>query len=155
MAASAARHTLGASLLGLIAIVPLGLLIPVIFGALYAPAVIPCLIIAPGIAVYSLAPVLSTYFSGQLGRPLIPSLLAALSLSLDLVLVWLFVPRWGAAGAALASGVAYGVTVIVMVGLFRRASHAPLRELVAFQRTDLAAYAALFNGALGRLRRRA
>lgn len=145
MAASACRHTLAASTIGLIAIVPLALLIPVVFGAQYRPAVIPALLLAPGIAVYSLAPVLSTYFSGQLGRPLIASLLATLSLIVDLVLVWVLAPGLGATGAALASAIAYLVTMIVMVGAFLRLAKARLRELIVPQAADFTAYRELLR----------
>ena len=145
MAASACRHTLTASVFGLVTLLPLALLIPLIFGAQYGPAVVPCLLLAPGVAAYSLAPVLSTYFSGQLGRPLIASLLAALSLVVDLVLVWVFAPRLGASGAALASAIAYLVTMIVIIGVFLRLSRTRLRELIVPQAADFAAYRALLR----------
>lgn len=145
MAASACRHSLGATLIGLAGLTPLALLIPAIFGAQYRPAVIPCLLLAPGVAAFSLAPVLSTYFSGQLGRPLIASLLAGLSLLVDLALVWILAPALGVVGAALASTGAYLLTMAVMIGVFLRLSHIRPRELVAFSAADLAAYRALLQ----------
>lgn len=150
MAASACRHTLGATLFGLAVLVPLALCIPFIFGAQFRPAVIPCLLLAPGVAAYTLAPVLSTYFSGQLGRPLISSLLAALSLVIDLVLVWALTPPFGVRGTALASTVAYSVTVFVMVVIFRRLSGITLRDLVVFKPADLQAYRSLLLGLIRR-----
>ncbi len=140
LAASACRHTLGATLAGLVGLVPFALLIPTIFGQQYRLAVVPCLLLAPGVAAYALAPVLSTYFSGQLGRPMIASLLATLSLVIDLALVWALVPIFGVPGAALASAGAYGATVLVMIFVFRRLSGVPLRDLLAFKKADWDAY---------------
>ena len=91
---------------------------------------------------------LSTYFSGQLGRPLIASLLAGLSLLADLGLVWLLVPRLGTPGAALASTAAYLVTVVVMIAVFLRLSGARLREMLVPQAADLAAYRGLLRSIL-------
>lgn len=145
MAASACRHTLGATLVGLVGLAPFALLIPTIFGEQYRPAVAPCLLLAPGVAAFTLAPVLSTYFSGQLGRPMISSSLSAFSLTIDLALVWILVPFLGVQGAALASAGAYGVTVLVMVFIFRRLSGVPLRDLVAFRAADLDAYRSLLR----------
>jgi O-antigen/teichoic acid export membrane protein len=154
LAASATRHTIGASVFGLLAIIPLALLIPLIFGEAYRPAVVPCLLLAPGVAAFSLAPVLSTYFTGQLGKPLIPSLLAALSLVVDLLLVLVLVPVLQLPGAALASTIAYLLTIAVMVALFLRVSHVPARDLYAFRAADLAAYRALLAPFIGRSRTR-
>ena len=110
MAASACRHTVGGALLSAVVLVPIGLLIPVLFGEAYRPSVVPFFLLLPGLGAYALAPVLSTYFSGQLGRPIVTSLFAGMSLALDVILVWALVPRLGVPGAALASTLAYLAT---------------------------------------------
>lgn len=145
MAASACRHTIGGTAVSIAALVPIGLLIPLFFGEPFRPSVVPFFLLLPGLGLYSLVPVLSTYFSGQLGRPTIPSLLAALSLAIDLLLVWILVPVLTVAGAALASTVAYTVAVLVMVGYFRRLTGVSLREMAAVRVEDLAAYRRLLD----------
>jgi len=145
MAASACRHTVGGALVSAVALVPIGLLIPVLFGEAYRPSVVPFFLLLPGLGAYALAPVLSTYFSGQLGRPIVTSLFAGMSLVLDVVLVWALVPRLGVSGAALASTLAYTATIVVMVTYFRRLTGVRLAEMFAVKRGDLAAYRTVFN----------
>jgi len=145
MAASACRHTVGGALLSAAVLVPIGLLIPVLFGEAYRPSVVPFFLLLPGLGVYVLAPVLSTYFSGQLGRPIITSLFAGMSLALDVLLVWALVPHLGVPGAALASTLAYTATVIAMVAYFRRLTKVGLREMFAVRIEDLAAYRSVFD----------
>ncbi len=145
MAASACRHTIGGVLISGIVLVPIGLLIPLLFGEAYRPSVAPFLLLLPGLGAYALAPVLSTYFSGQLGRPIVASLFAAMSLVLDLVLVWVLVPHLAVPGAALASTLAYTATVIAMVAYFRRLTGVGLREMLAVRVQDIAAYRAVFD----------
>ena len=145
MAASACRHTVGGALLSAVVLVPIGLLIPVLFGEAYRPSVVPFFLLLPGLGAYALAPVLSTYFSGQLGRPIVTSLFAGMSLALDVILVWALVPRLGVPGAALASTLAYTVTVVAMVTYFRRLTGVGLREMLAVRMEDLAAYRTAFD----------
>jgi len=145
MAASACRHTIGGALVSAAVLLPIGLLIPVWFGEAYRPAVVPFLLLLPGLAAYSLAPVLSTYFSGQLGRPIVTSRFAAMSLALDVALVWVLVPRMAVPGAALASTLAYAATIIAMVAYFRRLTGVGLREMLAVRIEDLAAYRSVFD----------
>jgi O-antigen/teichoic acid export membrane protein len=145
MAASACRHTVGGALISVAVLVPIGLLIPVLFGEAYRPSVVPFFLLLPGLAAYALAPVLSTYFSGQLGRPIVTSLFAGMSLALDVLLVWALVPRLGVAGAALASTLAYLATIVVMVTYFRRLTGVSLRAMFAVSRGDFAAYRSVFD----------
>jgi O-antigen/teichoic acid export membrane protein len=148
MAASACRHTIGGALISAAALVPVGLLIPVLFGEAYRPSMLPFFLLLPGLSAYALAPVLSTYFSGQLGRPIITSLFAAFSLAIDVLLVWVLVPPLAVPGAALASTLAYTVTIIAMVGYFRRLTGVGLREMVVVRTEDLAAYRSLLDPVL-------
>ena len=145
MAASACRHTIGGALISAAVLIPVGLLIPVVFGEAYRPSVIPFFVMLPGLAAFALAPVLSTYFSGQLGRPIVSSLFAAMSLGVDFALVWVLIPALGVVGAALASTLAYLLTVISMIGYFRRSSGVKLREMLAIRAADLVAYRTLLD----------
>jgi O-antigen/teichoic acid export membrane protein len=145
MAASACRHTVGGALISAAVLVPVGLLIPVLFGEAYRPSVVPFFLLLPGLGAYALAPVLSTYFSGQLGRPIITSLFAAMSLVMDVLLVLVLVPSLAVPGAALASTLAYIATIVAMVAYFRRLTGVELGEMFAVRRGDLAAYRSVFD----------
>lgn len=154
LAASACRHTIGGALISAALLIPAGLLIPVLFGEAYRPSVGPFFILLPGLAAFTLAPVLSTYFSGQLGRPTVSSLFAAMSLTVDFVLVWVFIPPLGVSGAALASTIAYTLTLIAMSGYFRRLSGVRLSEMVTIRAGDLVAYRVLLDPLLRLLPKR-
>ena len=145
MAASACRHTVGGALISGAVLLPIGLLIPVLFGEAYRPSVVPFLLLLPGLGAYALVPVLSTFFSGQLGRPIVTSLFAALSLVTDVILVWVLVPLLAVPGAALASTLAYLLTVISMIYYFRRLTGVQLREMLAIRAEDITAYKILLD----------
>jgi O-antigen/teichoic acid export membrane protein len=145
IAASACRHTVAGALISAVVLIPVGLLIPVVFGEAYRPSMAPFFVLLPGLAVFALAPVLSTYFSGQLGRPTVSSLFAAMSLAVDFALVWILIPLLGVVGAALASTLAYALTVSAMVGYFRRVSGTHLREMLRIRAEDLSAYRTLLD----------
>lgn len=150
LAASACRHTIGGALISAALLVPVGLLIPFLFGEVYRPSVVPFFILLPGMVAFTLVPVLSTYFSGQLGRPTISSLFAAMSLIIDFALVWVLIPLLGVSGAALASTIAYTLTLIAMGGYFRRLSGVQWREMLVMRRGDWSAYRDLFEPLLRR-----
>ena len=96
--------------------------IRLLFGSAFRSAYGLLLVLLPGIAVYSVGHVTTVYFDGHLGKPLINARLAFLSLSLDILLGLFLIPRIGLVGAALASSIAYTVTMVATLGVFLRTS---------------------------------
>jgi Na+-driven multidrug efflux pump len=48
---------------------------------------------------------------------------------LNLMLSWWWIPLWGAAGAAMATSVSYGVAIVFGLGLFLQLTRLPVRAL--------------------------
>ena len=105
-----------APLLGLAA----WLLLPAVLGQAYRASLVPLALLLPGVAAYAAASALSAYYTQHLGRPHWAAGIAGLSLVLTLVVAALAVPRWGAAGAAVATSTAFLVAVGVALALFAR-----------------------------------
>ncbi len=119
-AAAAARTTLAALRAGLgVALAGAPLLgalawwgLPWALGPAYDGARVPLLILLPGVALYAAASSLSALHTNLHGRPMWAARVAGLSLLLTLLGAALWVPRWGGAGAALATSLAYGLTIV-------------------------------------------
>jgi O-antigen/teichoic acid export membrane protein len=99
-------------------------LVPALLGEAYRPAVDALAWLLPGVALYGAASALSAWFTNHAGRPHVPALLALTSLLLTAVLTTLALPRWGLAGAAAATSLAYAVAMALGWVLFRRALRA-------------------------------
>lgn len=137
-AAQAARTTLGAVRVNLIATLvaaPLlygaaALAVPVWLGEAYRPALLPLALLLPGVAAYAAASSLSAYYTNHRGRPQWSAAIAGLSLALTLVIAFVAVPRYGVAGAATATSVAYAVAILVALRSFLRDAGLPWRALL-------------------------
>lgn len=94
--------------------------LPHLLGPAYAAALLPLALLLPGVAGYAAASSLSAYYTNHRGRPQWSAAIAALSLGLTLAIAAWSVPRFGAAGAALATSLAYAVAIAVALGWFLR-----------------------------------
>lgn len=128
------------------ALVPIGAFaIPFLFGADYAPAVKPFLVLLPGVAAVTFSRVLSRYFAatGKLRGVLV---LRVSVLALNVLLNLALIPNHGITGAALASLVSYSAEAAALVVLFLYVSGQTLREALFPRQSD-------FDPYLGQLRR--
>jgi O-antigen/teichoic acid export membrane protein len=127
-AAAAAATTLRAVRLGLAATfvaapllgVAAWLALPMVFGEAYRASLTPLLLLLPGVTAYAAASGLSAYYTQHRGHPHWAAGIAGLSLALTVATALWTVPRWGVAGAALATSAAYIVAIGVAFGLFKR-----------------------------------
>ena len=128
-----------------------GRLVPLLFGARFAPAVTPLRIILIG--VFALAPggLLSSFFTIKLGKPRLPLMLAAASALLCAVVSVLLVPRLGITGAALATAISYVSGVGAFLIYFSKYSGLPLSTILVPQAEDIALYRQLVRDASARL----
>jgi O-antigen/teichoic acid export membrane protein len=104
--------------------------LPRALGAGYAEALVPLALLLPGVAGYAAASSLSAYYTNQRGRPQWSAGIAGLSLALTLVIAAVAVPRLGAAGAALATSLAYVVAIALALRIFLRDAGLPWRALL-------------------------
>jgi len=136
-AAQAARTTLAAVRFNLVATlvaapllyVAAVLAVPVWLGDAYRPTLQPLALLLPGVAAYAAASSLSAYYTNHRGRPQWSAAIAGLSLALTLAIAFVAVPRYGVAGAAAATSLAYAVAIVVALRSFLRDAGLPWREL--------------------------
>ena len=140
LTAEVCRHAFVITLLTTLIFVSVGIVvIPVLYGADYSPAVLPLIALGPGVVAMSLYKVLTRNFSSR-NRQQVSILIAAAGLSLNVILDILLVPYLGAAGAALASSCAYTVMGGTLLLAFKRESGLPWREILQPRRDDLMRY---------------
>lgn len=109
------------------------------YGAVYLPALKPLLIILPGIVILSIGKILSSYTTGQ-GRPIIATYSSGTTLIVNVLLNLIFIPKWGIAGAAFASTVAYSLSAGVILIAFLKISGNGLRQTLLIKKDDFGIY---------------
>lgn len=107
--------TFGAAVVGA-AVAPFA--IPWIFGKAYAGAVLPFAILLPGVVAWSYMSVLSNSLAGM-GCQRINIQSALLCLAVNVAGDVLAIPRWGVNGAAFASTLAFSVTTLYTLVMYR------------------------------------
>ena len=108
--------TLGAALL-LAAVAPV--IIPIVFGPAFGPAVLPLRILLVGTGVFGLCLLLTADLLAR-GHPHMSAMASGITLAITVPLCLMLVPRYGAAGAASATCVAYLVSTLTLVIVHRR-----------------------------------
>lgn len=115
-------------------LVPLG--VPLVFGWQYSGAIVPLLILLPGVVLGSGARVLASDIAAR-GKPHINMYIALVVVAVNIVGNLLLVPRLGIAGASVATTCAYLVNFALKVGTFAKLSGAKWHEAVAVRRQDV------------------
>jgi O-antigen/teichoic acid export membrane protein len=118
--------TLGAALL-VAAAAPL--VVPAVFGQAFVPAVLPLRILLVGTGVFGLCLLLTADLLAR-GHPHANALASGITLALTVPLCLVLVPRYGAAGAASATSVAYLVSTVVLVIVHGRLTGAHVSTLL-------------------------
>jgi O-antigen/teichoic acid export membrane protein len=132
------------------ALAPIGAVaIPLLFGADYAAAVRPFLLLLPGVAAVAVSRVLARYFAA-INRLRGMLVLGASVLVLNVLLNLALIPRFGIAGAAVASLVSYSTEAIALVAMFLAASGQTPREALFFRASDFTPYLEPLRRRLGR-----
>jgi O-antigen/teichoic acid export membrane protein len=120
-----ARWTAALSLAGC-AVLALGgrAVIRLVFSRAFDGAYTPLLWLLPGTLVFAVGTVIAHDTAGR-GHPGYNSASAAVGLALTIPLAVIFIHRWGADGAAIASTISYTVTTVVILFAFRRVRRRP------------------------------
>jgi O-antigen/teichoic acid export membrane protein len=103
-----------------------------------------------GIVAFGPARVLGNDIAAR-GRPLVNSLIAGLSVALNLGLNLVLIPRYGISGAAWASSVSYSLLFVLTVAFYCRIAKVSVRAVLVPTRKDGEAYLRLFGRLLRRL----
>ena len=110
-------------------------LVPLMFGDAFRPAVPAVWLLLPGIVALSVSRVLVAAVAGG-GWPWAGSVAAAVGLVLTIIFDLVLIPKWGFVGAAAASSIAYGVQCLSVIVLFRKQTGATLGDILRLERTD-------------------
>lgn len=110
-------------------------LVPILFGVDYIESILPLLILLPGIVIASTNKVIATDFSAQ-GKPELNMYIASFALVINVVFNIALIPKFGVAGAAMATGISYLVNFIVRAILFSRISDIEFIRIIKINRSD-------------------
>lgn len=102
-------------------------------------------VLLPGIIAYSITPVLSTFLSQQLGRPMIPVIVNTMATVVCASVTYLTIPRWGIVGGAFATSISYTFAMLAQAAYFVRRTGVPWNRLFVPDIADLRAYPRWFE----------
>lgn len=121
------------------------------YGAAYEPAIVPFLILLPGIWLLSCAELVIWVLPAR-GRPGLASWLAAYQAGSTLVLDLILIPPFGLTGAAIASCVSYSTYGVLCLAVLARHDDVRVRGLLLSSRPELKGYAAALRRRAAALR---
>ncbi len=110
-----------------------------LFGPRFLPSIKPLMILLPSIVAFSIVKVLASDLSGR-GKPEFNALASCVSLAVNIPLNLLLIPRFGIAGAAFATTVAYILATLVTIVAFTRISKVAWTDTVWIKADDLKIY---------------
>lgn len=132
-----ARFVLWSSLLAALGLfLAANVFVRVVYGTEFTAAARPLVLLLPGTAAMSFSKVLTRLTTGK-GHPQANSFAAAISFVVNIVALYLLLPTWGIAGAALASSITYLLFTFVMLTYLRLVMKLPISYNFIFRRTDL------------------
>jgi stage V sporulation protein B len=123
------------------------------YGSKFGPAVVPMLVLLPGIWFLGMGIVIQGDLAGR-GRPGLSSTLAGVAAVVTVALDLALIPPLGVIGGALASVGAYTTFGVGSLIALHRVTGIPIRRLVVPTREDLAAYITLIRRGYSMLRSR-
>ncbi len=109
------------------------------YGIQYRSAIVPMLVLLPGVWFLGMGGVIQGDLSGR-GRPGLSSQLAGMAAVVTIVLDLALIPAFGVIGAAIASTIAYTMYGIASLMALRSISGIPIRQLVTPTKADIAVY---------------
>jgi O-antigen/teichoic acid export membrane protein len=143
--AAICRGTLLVSVAGAIVIAALApLLVLLLFGSSFLPAVVPIWVLLPGVVALGLDKPIASYQLGR-GRPQISLYVALLATPITIAAYVLLIPRYGIVGAAAGSTISYVATTAIEIVYLHRVSPLRFGSLVIPRRSDWRLYASAWQ----------
>ena len=134
------RNTLLISVLGAIGLVAASpLIIRILFGSAFEPAVQPLILLMPGVAAISVARVLGSYLFSQ-GKVIYTTYTMIIALVMTLILDLALIPLLGVPGAAIASSIAYTTSLVATLYWYKRFSGGSLWDVLVPRGSDWQLY---------------
>jgi len=139
------RSTVLVSVAGAVLIAALApLLVLVLFGAAFLPAVVPLWVLLPGVVALGLDKPIASYQLGR-GRPQISLYVTLIATPITVAAYLLLIPRYGIVGAAAGSTISYVATTAIEIVYLQRVSPLRLRNLVIPRRSDWRLYSSAWQ----------
>ncbi|MEX1193371.1 MAG: polysaccharide biosynthesis C-terminal domain-containing protein [Brumimicrobium sp.] len=110
-------------------------IIIVLFGELFVESAFVLTTLLPGVVLLTLYKVLNMDLVGQ-GKPMVTIKAMIPALILNLILNWLWIPEFGAFGAALASTFSYALGAVLFLILYLKQTKYKLSEVFNFSKND-------------------
>lgn len=146
LTAQVSRHTVlltTSCAIGILLISPWAL--PFLYGVEYLPSLKPLMILLLGMVFLGIDQVLSTYFTGQLGKPQICSIVAWVNLFINIPMCVILTMNMGITGTALAIVITYFISCSIMISLFLIYSKRFLFDILLIKLGDLQIYFRLIS----------
>ncbi len=112
------------------------IVVPFLYGHKFDGAVMPLLILLPGMIGAALYQLLTRNFTSR-GKQEINIVAALLALSLNVGLNFMLIPRLGISGAAISHDVSYGAAALLLLIAFIRDSGRSVRETLIVERSEI------------------
>jgi O-antigen/teichoic acid export membrane protein len=119
-------------------------LITLVFGSAFLPAVLPLMLLLPGIIAFGVGGVVAADLSGR-GKPEFAVYASLACLVVDTILNFILIPKWGISGASLASSISYSVDTLIILIAFLRISKKSLTEVLLIKKQDFQDYLRIFS----------
>jgi len=114
-------------------------LILFIYGEAFAPSVIPLWLLMPGVVALSISKILTSDLAGR-GLLQYGAYSSAISLVATVICDLVLIPRWGIAGAAVASSISYCIATLVVLFFYVRISGNGLAVVLIPRKEDVIIY---------------
>lgn len=111
-------------------------LIPILFGQKYEKAILPFLLVLPGVVVFSSTKIMTKLFSGT-GKVIYTTSIILIGTGVSVSLYFALIPMFGAAGAAVGSSIGYTAASIAALSLAVRKYDLNLAQLFSIHFSDI------------------
>jgi O-antigen/teichoic acid export membrane protein len=119
-------------------------LITLVFGPAFFPAILPLIILLPGIIAFGIGGVLAADLGGR-GKPQFAIYSSFACLVVGVALNFIFIPKWGVSGAAFVSSISRWVDTLIILIAFSKISKQPFTEILLIKKEDFRDYLQIFS----------
>ncbi|HET6456204.1 MAG TPA: oligosaccharide flippase family protein [Armatimonadota bacterium] len=134
------RHVIMISLVaGGVMLVAAKPLVSFLYTPAFLPAIRPFFLLLPGVIMMNICRILYVDLAGR-GKPIFTAYSSLVGLAFTIILDIALIPRWGIAGAAVASTIAYTASAIFALIAFHKVSGLSPLEVFKIRRKDLLLY---------------
>ena len=118
-------------------------LVTLSMGEKFSGAVVPLIILIPGLVMMSANYVFSNYYASQ-GKPIMGAYCFGIGLVINVIINFIAIPRMGIEGAALASSVSYSAITVCFFVILRHQHGLGVKDLFILNREDIVLVARKF-----------